>query len=171
MPIVDAKKRRIGRELVDWIHLGIRTGARHSVAQYRAEKERSVQALADSNPSLAAASLTRAINQLTRAVNMPRRARERINEWIRVYDLENGAGSGQTFIVECLALAGSVTLGDINSDLTTLENQTANLIATNAGGGTLDEMATAIENALDNEAKEWQFPIPEGYTDIGLLDN
>jgi len=157
MPIVDAKKRRIGRELVDWIHLGIRTGARKSVALYRQEKADGRQA--------------QAVEQITRAVNMPRRARERINEWIRVYDLANGSGAGQTFIAECLALAGSVTLGEIDGDLTTLENQTANLIANNVAGSTLDEMATAIENAIDNEANEWVFPLPNGYEDIGLLDN
>lgn len=157
MAITDAKKRRIGRELVDWIYLGIRTGARRSVAVYRAEKLAGNQA--------------QAIEHITRAVNMPRRARERLNEWLRVYDLANGEGTGQTFLGECLTLAGSVTLGNINGDLTTLENQTANLIANNAAGGTLDEMATAIENALDNEADQWKFPFPDGYTDIALLDN
>jgi len=157
MPIEDAKKRRIGRELVDWIHLGIRTGARRSVANYRAEKIAGNQA--------------KAIEQITRAVNMPRRARERINEWIRIYDLENGTGAGQTFIVECLALAGSVTLAEINSDLTTLESQTTTLISNNQSGSTLDEMATIIENVLDDEAKQWQFPFPVGYEDITLLDN
>jgi len=157
MAIQDAKKRRIGRELVDWIHLGIRTGARRAVANYRQEKANGNQA--------------QAIEQITRAVNMPRRARERINETIRLYELKNGANTANPFLISCLALAGSVTLGEINSDLTTLENQTANLIANNAAGGTLDEMATAIENALDNEANEWQFPFPDGYTDVGLLDN
>jgi len=157
MAIADAKKRRIGRELVDWIHLGIRTGARRSVDNYRAEKAAGNQLLA--------------VEHITRAVNMPRRARERLNEWIRVYDLDNGVGAGQTFLSECLALAGSVTLGEINSDLTILENQTATLISNNQAGGTLDEMATTVENVLDNEADKWAFPFPDGYTDIGLLDN
>ena len=157
MPILDAKKHRIGRELVDWIHLGIRTGARRSVTAYRTEKANGNQA--------------QAIESITRAVNMPRRAKERINEWIRVYDLANGSGAAQIFISECLTLAGSVTLGEINSDLTTLENQTNILIANNQSGGTLDEMATDLENALEDEASLWQFPFPGGYTDIGLLDN
>jgi len=157
MAIADAKKRRIGRELVDWIHLGIRTGARRSVAAYRLEK--------------ASGNQLSAIEHITRAVNMPRRARERLNEWIRVYDLENGVGAGQTFLSECLTLSGSVTLGNINGDLTTLENQTATLISNNQSGGTLDEMATIIENVLDNESNQWQFPFPDGYEDIGLLDN
>lgn len=157
MAIADAKKRRIGRELVDWIHLGIRTGARRSVATYRAEK------LAGNN--------TRAIEEITRAVNMPRRARERLDEWIRVYDLANGAGAGQTFLGECLTLAGSVTLGNINGDLTTLENAASNFISLNAGGETLDQLATRLENALENEANQWKFPFPDGYADIGLLDN
>jgi len=157
MPIADAKKRRIGRELVDWIHLGIRTGARRSVEAYRIEK--------------AAGNQAEAIDHITRAVNMPRRARERITEWIRVYDLENGAGAGQTFIGECLTLAGSVTLANINGDLTTLENQADNLIATNTSGGTLDAMATSLENALEDESLIWRFPFPDGYADITLLDN
>ena len=157
MAIADAKKRRIGRELVDWIHLGIRTGARRSVANYRQLKTNGQQ--------------DEAIEQITRAVNMPRRARERINEWIRVYDLANGSGAAQIFINECLALAGSVTLGEINSHLTTLETQADNLISANGSGGTLDEMATALENALENEASLWRFPFPDGYIDIGLLDN
>ncbi len=157
MAIIDAKKRRIGRELVDWIHLGIRTGARRSVANYRQLKADGRQA--------------EAIEQITRAVNMPRRARERITEWIRVYDLANGVGAAQTFLAGCLTLAGSVTLGEINGDLTTLETAANNFIAANQSGGTLDEMATALEAALENEANQWQFPFPAGYEDIALLDN
>ena len=157
MAIADAKKRRIGRELVDWIYLGIRTGARRSVVEYRKEKLAGNQAIA--------------LEHITRAVNTPRRARERVNEWIRVYNLENGAGAAQTFLAECLSLAGSVTLPEINSELTTLENQAANLIATNQAGGTLDAMATSIEGALENESDLWKFPFPASYTDIALLDN
>lgn len=156
MAIADAKKRRIGRELVDWIYLGIRTGARRSTAEYQ---------------NLKVSNRPQAIEHLTRAVNMPNRARARIDKWIADYDAVNGAGSGQAFIGECLALAGSVTLGEINSELTTLENQANTLIANNQAGGTLDEMAAAIEGALDWEAQQWQFPIPATYSDSLLVDN
>jgi len=156
MAITDAKKRRIGRELVDWIHLGIRTGARRSVAEYQ---------------RLKVSDRPQAIEHLTRAVNMPAKARARIDKWISDYDAINGAGTGQVFIAECLTLAGSVTLGEINSDLTTLENQADTLITNNQSGGTLDEMAAAIESALEWEAKDWTFPIPETFTESPLLDN
>lgn len=155
MAIGDAKKRRIGRELVDWVMLGIQTGAIRSVAEYRA--------LAVPDPVKAKA-------QLTRAVNMPRRARARIDNWIEDYDAANGAGAGQTFLVECLALAGSVTLGQLNSEVTRLETLAQTVIDNNnAGSLTLDQVATAIENNLQNEAQEWAFPLPAAYADLTLV--
>lgn len=154
--ISDAKKRKIGRELVDWIYLGIRTGARRSTELYQLEKA--------TNPTLAK-------NHLTRAVNMPRRARARVNKWITEYDAINGAGTGQVFIGECLTLAGSVTLGEINSELTNLESLAQTVIDNNAGGWTLDQVAAAIENQLEWEAKDWIFPLPTAYSDTELLDN
>ena len=148
--ISDAKKRKIGRELVDWIYLGIRTGARRSAQIYQQEKI--------SNP-------TQAIAHIKRAVDMPNRARARINEWISVYDAENGIGTGQIFLGECLTLAGSVTLGEINAELTALEAQAQTVVDNVAGGWTWDQVASAIENQ-EWEAKDWAFPLPQGYVDV-----
>ena len=157
MPIADAKKRRIGRELTDWIYLGIRTGARRSTLEY--------QTLKQDDPINAKA-------VLERAVNMPRRARTRINEWITTWDGIHGTGEGVVFLADCLSLAGTITIAEINAELTTLEAQAQTIIDHNLlDGWTLDQIATAIENALEWEAKDWIFPLPESYSDIGLVDN
>lgn len=155
MAISDAKKRKIGNELVDWIYLGIRTGARRSTEEYR-------RLLLENRLDEAKASLTR-------AVNMPRRARARITTWIAGYDAINGAGSAQTFLASCLSIAGTVTLSEIDAELTMLENQAQILINNNQSGWTLDQVATAIENQLEWEAKDWVFPLPVDYVDIELI--
>ena len=156
MAINDVKKRKIGEQLVDWIYLGVRTGARRLTEVYRNELA--------SNPVLAKASLSAAVNK-------PRRARDRINEWIATYDAANGAGAAVIFLDECLTLFGVVTLAEINVELTDLESQAQTLFDNNTGGLTLDQIATAIENNMEWEAKDWVFPNSAGYADIALLDN
>ena len=163
MAIADAKQRKIGHELVEWIYLGVRTGARRSVAEYR---------------NLLANRPDDALNQLKRAIDLPNRARARIDEWVRAYDLVNGAGSGQTFLGDCLSSFGAgknaatrVSLSDINSELTTLENWAAVRVAAapapyGDGSKTWDDIATEVENQVEWEAKDWVFVLPAGYTDV-----
>lgn len=151
MPIADAKKRKIGQQFVDWLYLGIRTGARESVSDYQRFKS---------------VDMTAAEEHLKRAVNMPLRARARINEARRLYELENGANTFNAFVASCLSLAGTVTLADINNDLTTLENYANNLIAQkNASVMTLDQVAADIEANMRNEVRDWVFPFPSNYAD------
>jgi len=150
MPILDAKRRKIGSELVEWIYLGIRTGARQSVAEY--------QRLKVSEPLVA-------LEHLKRAVNMPLRARARINEARRLYELENGVNTFNTFVSSCLALAGTVTLAELNAELTTLETYANNLITRKNGGESFDSIAADIEANVRHEAKDWAFPFPVGYVD------
>jgi hypothetical protein len=151
MPISDAKKARIGAELINWLYLGIRAGARASVKEYRAYTARGDSA--------------QAIEHLKRAVNMPRRMRERLN-----YDRQQrGLTVGQytTAIAGCLTLAGStITFAELNAELTTLEAQGAQLIADKtAGTKTLDQVADWIEANWQDEVTEWVFPFDPAYTD------
>jgi hypothetical protein len=150
MPIADAKKKMIGRQLVEWLYLGIRSGARASVDDYQRFKVK--------NPALAD-------EYLKRAVNMPLRARARLVEASRLYELENGIGTFNTFLASCLALAGTVTLSELNTDLTTLENYANALIARKQGGEALDSIAADVTANLRDELKDWQFPFPAGYVD------
>ena len=151
MPIADAKRRRIGVELIDWVYLGIRTGARQSVEEY--ERYKTTQ------PALAE-------EHLKRACNMPMRARARINEARRLYEIENGANTFNTFISGCLSLSGTVTLAELNAELTTLENYANNLIAQKiAGTMTLDQVASDIRANVRLEAMDWAFPFPTNYVD------
>ena len=151
MPIADAAKRKIGREIIDWIYLGIRTGARRSVVEYHKYKA-TAPALAESH--------------LARAVNMPLRARARINQKRTEYETQNGAGTFNAYIGSCLSLAGTVTLAELNAELTALENYANNLIAQKQSGAlTLDQIAQSIETDFREEASDWRFPIPATYTD------
>lgn len=156
MPITDVKKRKIGRELTDWIYLGVCTGARRSTEIYRDELA--------TRPAYAK-------EHLTRAVNMPRRARDRITTWMADYDAKNGSGTGQAFLVECLTLAGTATLGELNAALANYEDIAQAIINNNIGGDTLDQVATAIETQCPHDAKDWVFPLSGSYSDIALLDN
>ena len=150
MAIADAKRKKIGRELIEWVYLGIRAGARHSVTEYHKYKA--------TDPVLAEA-------HLLRAVNMPLRARVRVNEARRLYELRFGANTFNAFVTSCLSLAGTVTLAELNTALTTLENNTATLKAMKAGGSTNNEIAAWIETNWDDEVQEWVFPFPAGYVD------
>jgi len=143
MAIINIKKRKIARELQEWIFLGIRTGARRSVAEYQEFK------VSDSE---------RAINAIKRAVDLPRRARHRINEFIRVY--------GQQQLVDCIALYGDVTVAEINAELTTLENYCNNLYNRKIGGESWAAIALDIESNVSLESEEWVFRLPDNYTDI-----
>jgi HD-like signal output (HDOD) protein len=156
MSIKDAKKRMIGRQLVDWIFLGVETGARKSVEEYRKNKT--------SNPAMAK-------DFLTRAVNMPRRARLRIEAWISEYDTQHKSGAAETYLNECLHCCGSITLSEIMTELKALEAKTQSIIDNNASGATLDETAISIEQNLNWTAKEWEFLFPSDYKDLELLDN
>lgn len=150
MAIEHAKRKRIGTELIEWIYLGIRTGARVAVAEYHSLKV--------SNPGLAEA-------HLRYAATLPVRARARINEARRLYEIRFGVNTFNTFIGNCLSLAGTVTLAELNAELTLLENGTATLRAMHAGGSTLDEIAAWIETNWEYERQDWLFPIPATYVD------
>ena len=83
MAIADGKKKKIGRELVEWIHLGIEIGARQSVVEYHRYKV--------SNP-------VEAEGHLLRAVSMPVRARARINARKDIYEANNGVNTFNDYI-------------------------------------------------------------------------
>ena len=144
MAIGNAKKRKVGEQLTDWVYLGVRTGARRAVAVYRAEKT--------TDPDLAVA-------QIKHAVNIPHQAMARISKAVDDF--------GAPLLNECLALAGDVTLGEINTDLTAILAQTQTIVDhVNNDGWTWDQVATAIESGISHEAKDWVFLIPEDYIDI-----
>lgn len=157
MAIADAKKRKVGQQLVEWIYLGIRTGARRSVGEYRKR--------------LATGDSTGAIAHLKRAVDLPHRARTRVETRIASYNAENGAGAAETYLQECLALFGAVTLSDLNTELTALESYAATLVAAapapyGDGSMTWEQIASDIEANVRDESPDWIFPLPEQYTDI-----
>lgn len=156
MAIINIKKHEIGIQLAKWVILGIRTGIRRHVDTYR---------------SLIVTDPVRAKEVLDAAVSKPRRARARVDDWIDDYDAIHGVGTAVTVLQECLALSGLVTLGEINTELADLEVQAQVLIDNNAGGWTLDQVATAIENNIEWEALQWQFPNSSGFVDTVLLDN
>lgn len=151
MAISDAKKRRIGNELIDWIYLGIRTGARHRVAEYRK--------IAGTDP-------IRAEEILKAAVNMPNRARARINEARRLYEVRFGTGTFNAFIASCLSLVGNITIAEVNTALTALEAESNALITAHKNSTmTLLQIADWIDANWENESLDWTFPFPVGYKD------
>ena len=144
MAISNILKEKIGRELRDWIFLGIRTGARRAVNDYR---------------SLLANGRTQdAENSIKRAIDLPHRARARINYFISQYN--------QQFLGECLNLAGDATLSELDTELQILENYAQTLVDRRGQGESWDDLAGDIEANIENESTKWVFPFPPGYTDI-----
>ena len=151
MAITDVRKRKIGNELIDWVYLGIRTGARRACVEYR-------QQVANGNTAAG-------ILALKRGVDLPHRARVRITDAITRF---GGAAVAVPFLNECLVLTGTgVTVSALDSELTILENYAQGLVTKkNVQGQTWDQLASDIEAAVAYEGMDWLFPIPVGYVDI-----
>src|SRR3972149_11969281 len=98
MALNDIILKKVGRELREWLYLGIRTGMRRGVDEYNILKT------VDSISAVAA---------IERAIDLPRRVRARINEAIRIY--------GQQTIIDALQTSGTTSILEINNDLTLLE--------------------------------------------------
>ena len=147
MAVSNIIKKKIGREMLEWVHLGVRTGMRRGVAEYR---------------SLTAQGKTvEAVAQIKRAVDLPHRARARIVEAIAKYT--------QAFIVDCVstALPAGVTLAEIDADLTAQEAYAQTLVNHRLNDGwTWDQIATDIETNVELEITKWTFPYPAGYLDV-----
>ena len=153
MAINNIKKRKVGTVLAEGIIGGIRSGARMSVREYHNYKV--------SDPTLAE-------GHLLRAVHMPVRARTRLNYKSENYEAVHGVGTFNTYLGECLGIvygANNVTLGDLNSELTSLEADTATLKGMKTGGSTLDEIAAWIEANWDDERLEFNAPLPPDYSE------
>ena len=141
MAIDNVIKKKIGRELREWIFLGIRTGMRRGVAEYRQDTVNN-------------------LNAIKRAIDLPHRARARIDEAIRVY--------GQQAIVDALASnnSGDVTIAEMNAELTILEAYAQDLVDRQTGGEDWDSLAIDIETNIELELMRWRFETPSGYKDI-----
>ncbi len=144
MAISNIIKEKIGKELREWIFLGIRTGARRAVTDYRS--------------LLANGRTQEAENTIKRAIDLPHRARARINYFISQYS--------QQFLVECMGLAGDATLAELNTELQVLENYAQNLVDRRGQGESWNDLADDVEANIENESVKWAFPFPPGYTDI-----
>lgn len=144
MAISDVIKKKIGRELREWIFLGVRTGARQRVVHARR-----YWALGDTE---------QAITHMKIAVDTPHRIRAKIDTFI--------AAHGISLLQEAVALNGDVTLAEIDAELTTLENYAQGLVDAKNGGATWEEIAINIETSIELEARKWIFPLPENYVSV-----
>ena len=147
MPVSNIISKKVGRELLEWVHLGVRTGMRRAVADYRQR--------------IAAGDTLNAVRAIKYAVNQPHMTRARINYAITIY--------GQQALVDAVtaALPGGVTLAEVNADLTAMENYAQGLVNhRNTDGWTWDQIATDIETNVELENVRWVFQVPPGYTSI-----
>lgn len=154
MAVEDILKKKIGRELQEWVYLGVRTGMRRAIIQYRS--------INPTNP-------IQADQIMRRCLDLPHRARIRIQNFIDDFatNYPDEILTGPQYIAECLLLNGTTTVSELNTELTTMEGYCETwrdhiLAATR----TWDEIATTIENNLENESIRWLFQIPSGELDI-----
>ena len=109
---------------------------------------------------------------LQQAIDAPHRARTRIQYWIDRYDAKNTPGDAVTLLQECLSLTGATTLQSINDALGTLETQAQTLVDRVQSGWTWDQVADAMEAALDPPAEREDdlilnsLPLPKGYLTV-----
>jgi len=144
MPISEILLKKIGREIREWIFLGIKTGIRRAVADYRVHLS--------TNPD-------HAILCLKRAVDLPRRARIRIETAVAKF--------GITKLQAALATDGTVTITELNIAISTLETYATSLYNHYKNDAwTFEQIATDIESNIELESNQWDFPLPSGYRDI-----
>ena len=143
MALNDIILKKVGRELREWLYLGIRTGMRRGVDEYNILKT------VDSISAVAA---------IERAIDLPRRVRARINEAIRIY--------GQQTVVDALQASGSTSILELNNDLTLMETYAQNLFNRRIGGESWDSLAADIITNISLESDKWIFSLPVGYKDI-----
>ncbi len=139
-------QKMVGEQLLEWIYLGVRTGMRAGVADYR----RLTTAGQTANAQLA----------IERAVDLPHRARARVNQAITTY--------GLTPITNAVLAANSnVTVAEVNAELTSLETYATGLVNHRLNDAwTWNQIATDIETNVVNEIDQWVFPLPSGYLDV-----
>lgn len=98
-------------------------------------------------------------NAIKRAIDMPHRTRERINYAISVY--------GQPELEACLLEAGTTTIAELNSELTTMEEYATGLYdRRTVNVESWDSLADDILTNVQDEVIRWTFPFPPDYTDI-----
>jgi len=143
--IDDIRKKKIGRELREWIFLGIKTGMRRAVEKYEFLK------IADP---------AQAILQLKRGVDLPHRAEARIRA-----SIQSRPGNLQV-ISEALALCGTTTITELQDELDVMSTYAMGLKTDYDDGATWDDLADDIVANVPKEARDWFFPIPDDYVDI-----
>lgn len=155
MAVEDIVKKKIGRELQEWVYLGVRTGMRRAVDDYR-----KLVTLGDTE---------QAEQVMKRCLNLPHRARLRIQSFIDNFatNYPDETQTGVQYIADCLALNSTVTIGELNTALNSMEaiciTWRDQILAETR---TWDQIATIIENNVEHEASRWMFIIPSGELDI-----
>ena len=144
MAVSNILKKKVGRELVEWVFLGIRTGARRGV-----EEAERLMILGDNDS---------AILQLKRVIDLPNRAIARIDYFISLH--------GINILQDGLALYGGVTLVELNAELAILENYCRNLKDRKDGGESWISIVEDIKSNVEFESLKWVFPFPPDYVDI-----
>lgn len=154
MAASDVLKKKIGRELREWIYLGVRTGMRRCRTEYRA---------------IVATDPDRAILIMRRCLDLPRRARLRILDFINNFATRypSEGVTGTEYLRQCLLLNNSATISELNTELTTMENGCITLRNhIIAGTRTWAQVVTIVENNTEDESIRWIFKIPTGELDI-----
>jgi hypothetical protein len=144
MAINEIILKKVGRELREWIYLGVKVGMLKGVSAYR---------------SLQATDPIAAQLEIERAIDLPSRAKTRINTAITIYGL-------QTLVDALAASGGTVTISELNTELATLETYAAGLITRRLAGEAWDSLATDIETNIEDIQTKWVFPLPANYKDV-----
>ena len=149
MAIENIIKRKIARELQEWIYLGIEDGMLRSAQEYKA--------------LMAAGRTTEAQAQIERAVDMPFRALARIEAMETQYTAK--------YLDECLALYGDCTLDELKSAIkekqTYAKEQALLVIDTKTDNATV---ADSITTAISSNAEKWTAPIPAAYKEVCTVE-
>lgn len=150
MAIENILKRKIARELQEWIFLGIDDGMIRSAQEYKS--------------LIAQGRTSEAEGRLSRAVDMPFRALARIEAMEAQYTT--------VFIEDCLKLYGDCTLQELKDAI--IEKQKyAKERALEFIDSKIDNVTIAdnITASISSNAQKWVAPIPSGYKEITVIES
>lgn len=104
--------------------------------------------------------LPTAIEHLKNAITAPHKVQARLQEYVDNY-------TAAELIAAIGVVSDGVTVGELNTEITTMVNWCANLKSQiDAETMTWDEASTAIQGQFENIWPKIALPFPDGYTDI-----
>ncbi len=144
--------KRWGKELVDWVYIGMREGMILNAKRYSAIKAQIV--------SKGGTDFTEALKFLKAAISKPKETKERLQQAVTTYSKAEVDAAVRSYT------GNTVTIDDLIADISECLSYAATLVtAYKTGAKTPDELALMIQTDVVSVSEKMTVPLPANYTD------